>query len=181
MEANLLRNSDLCSRNCYFCRASYAKLCPMKTLVLVRQHRALLPVPRVELAECSEEPHMLLHTPPRLRCRNATLSHSGRPSACTLSVALLSLSTPQQLHPQFYNSPQCILLTLYTHHFAAFQNHIILPSRCMSKHHINLFLTLLSSGLAPFIPTYSLPTPKGRPFIPFFMVQFSADVLHLPK
>lgn len=54
-----------------------------------------------------------------------------------------------------------ILLNLCTPHFLALLNHIILPSLCMPKWHIHLFLTFQTSGLAPVIPTYSLHIPKG--------------------
>lgn len=87
-------------------------------------------------------------------------SHTGRPHV-HFQRLYCHFSTPELLHSQFRNSLQAHPLNLCTPHLPALLNHIILPSLCMAKWPIHLHLTFQTSGLAPFIPTYSLHIPKG--------------------
>lgn len=130
VKANLLRKSDLCSRNCYFYIASYAELWSKERSCTQVAAWNTCPGACERPVEFSKELQSML-LPTRLSCRNAIFSHTGKPSAHIFSVALLSLFTPEHLHPQFYNSLECIFW-LCNHHSADFLSHVILPSLCQN-------------------------------------------------
>lgn len=123
-----------------------------RTVSQDKQH----PVARVELAEHSEEQLMPLKAHTK-KCQPLTLAGPMYTSS-GFTVTFPHLSS--YMHSSVILCKH-ILLNLCTPHLPALLNHIILPSLCMAKWHIHLHLTFQTSGLAPFIPTYSLHIPKG--------------------
>lgn len=102
---------------------------------------------------------------PQVSPKEMPSSHTARPPASTLPVALLSLSTPEPLHPQFYNSLQAYPLQSVHFIFQPFWITLSYP-HCVCQN--GTFIYFLLSRLAPIIPTYSLYIPKG-PHIYLFL------------